>query len=252
MKVVISHFYNEEYLLPWWLTHHKKYFDHGIMIDYSSTDKSRDVIKCHCPNWDIVQSKNTYFTPAEVDSEVKYYEDFLDKGTWKIALNTTEFLIGNYKALPENEQCIQHLIPCLYFVDTDFNRNNIDKDVPLWEQLFNGLNIERSMKARRSRSLHNHNGIFYTPGRHFDTITTNDFVIFNYGFSPMTREMKERKLQIQNKIPAINKLTGLADDHSNYGKGLTEESLFTFYKSFLDISEDVSDIMKYFLDKMEN
>ena len=45
MKSIISHFYNEEYLLPWWLNHHKKYFDYGLMIDYNSPDISVEVIK---------------------------------------------------------------------------------------------------------------------------------------------------------------------------------------------------------------
>ena len=42
---IISHFYNEEYLLPFWLNHHKKYFTNAIMIDYDSTDNSVDIIK---------------------------------------------------------------------------------------------------------------------------------------------------------------------------------------------------------------
>lgn len=46
---VISHFYNEEYLLPWWLNHHKNIFDNGILINYGSTDKSVEIIKSICP-----------------------------------------------------------------------------------------------------------------------------------------------------------------------------------------------------------
>ena len=29
-RVVISHFFNEAYLLPWWLKHHREMFDHGV------------------------------------------------------------------------------------------------------------------------------------------------------------------------------------------------------------------------------
>ena len=53
-KTVVTHFFNEEYLLPWWLEHHKKYFDHGVMIDYNSTDSSVEIIKKICPTWTIV------------------------------------------------------------------------------------------------------------------------------------------------------------------------------------------------------
>jgi hypothetical protein len=34
MITVISHIFNEEYLLPFWLEHHRTIFDHGIIIDY--------------------------------------------------------------------------------------------------------------------------------------------------------------------------------------------------------------------------
>ena len=30
---LFSHIYNEEYLLPFWLNHHKNIFDHGVIID---------------------------------------------------------------------------------------------------------------------------------------------------------------------------------------------------------------------------
>lgn len=66
-KTVLCHFYNEEWLLPWWLNHHKQFFDHGIMINYQSTDRSAEIIKEICPTWDIVQSKNLYFLPEDVD-----------------------------------------------------------------------------------------------------------------------------------------------------------------------------------------
>ena len=36
-KTITAVFYNEEYLLPWWLMHHKQYFDHGVLINYAST-----------------------------------------------------------------------------------------------------------------------------------------------------------------------------------------------------------------------
>jgi hypothetical protein len=33
MITLLSHFYNEEYLLPFWIEHHKKQFDYAILID---------------------------------------------------------------------------------------------------------------------------------------------------------------------------------------------------------------------------
>ena len=83
MKSIISHFYNEEYLLPWWLEHHKKYFDYGLMINYNSTDRSVEIIKDICPDWQIVNSTNEQFDALRVDSEVSYYEEQIPG--WKIA-----------------------------------------------------------------------------------------------------------------------------------------------------------------------
>jgi hypothetical protein len=60
-KTIICHFYNEEYLLPWWLNHHKKIFNDGLMINYGSTDRSVELIKQICPTWKIVDTKNEYF-----------------------------------------------------------------------------------------------------------------------------------------------------------------------------------------------
>ena len=99
MKTVLSHFYNEEYLLPWWLNHHKKYFDHGIMIDYHSTDTSVEIIKSICPTWDIITTRNDCFDARKVDEEVMYYESQISG--WKMTLNSTEFLYGNFNILNE-------------------------------------------------------------------------------------------------------------------------------------------------------
>lgn len=65
-STVLIHIYNEEYLLPFWLNHHKNIFNHGIIIDYRSTDKSIEIYKQICPNWDIIISRNLYFTAIDV------------------------------------------------------------------------------------------------------------------------------------------------------------------------------------------
>ena len=41
-KIIFSHFYNEEFLLPFWLQHHKKIFDHGVLFDYDSSELSSE------------------------------------------------------------------------------------------------------------------------------------------------------------------------------------------------------------------
>jgi hypothetical protein len=116
-KTVICHFYNEEFLLPWWCKHHKQIFDHGIMIDYRSTDRSVDIIKKICPDWEIVTTKNEFFDSTPIDAEVMEIEKKLEG--WRIALNVTEFLYGNTDHLISKDEMTQFLIGNYVFVDME-------------------------------------------------------------------------------------------------------------------------------------
>jgi hypothetical protein len=58
-STVIIHIYNEEYLLPFWLNHHKNIFNHGIIID-----NSINICKEICP------TRNPDFGHLNVDLEV--------------------------------------------------------------------------------------------------------------------------------------------------------------------------------------
>ena len=89
---IISHIYNEEYLLPFWLNHHKDMVDHGVIIDYRSTDNSLSIIKQTCPTWEIITTRNSCFKASDIDSEVMDIENKIEG--IKIVLNTTEFLFS--------------------------------------------------------------------------------------------------------------------------------------------------------------
>ena len=93
-KTILCHFYNEEYLMPWWLKHHREIFDHGVMIDYHSTDRSVEIIKELCPTWDIITSRNPDFQADNCDAEVNDIERQIDG--WKICLCMPEMIIGDY------------------------------------------------------------------------------------------------------------------------------------------------------------
>ena len=91
---LLSHFRNEAYLLPWWINHHKEHFDQAILIDYHSTDDSRDIVRDLAPaGWKIITSVNRNFSASLVDQEVMQIEASLTGA--KIVLNTTEFLVGD-------------------------------------------------------------------------------------------------------------------------------------------------------------
>ena len=140
-SIVISHFFNEEYLLPWWLSHHRALFDHGVLIDYHSTDRSVEICRDLVPRWDVVTSENSHFSGILCDFEVmKHEQRFAD--CWKIALNTTEFLVA-----PKLEE-MQRLVlandmtgirlPGAIMVD-GAPGNPPDRDRPLTEQKRTGI-----------------------------------------------------------------------------------------------------------------
>tara|TARA_B100000427_G_C15511432_1_gene596385 strand:+ start:2182 stop:2949 length:768 start_codon:yes stop_codon:yes gene_type:complete len=251
-KSVISHFYNEEYLLPWWLKHHKKYFDYGLMINYASTDRSVEIIKEICPDWQIVDSVNKEFDTTEVDNEVFYYEKQIPG--WKIAINATEFLIGDFNLLDtDTDKKSEYYIPTFYFVD-DNDSSYPDEDKPLYEQVFNGIDYLDNRDCRRLRCMHN--SVMssipgYVAGRHFYNFgeTTDKFIIFNYGFAPMNEHLIKRKLQIQHRFSRrdIERNWGWA--HHNHGKGLTKDSLFDLLNGHRLEAKNLSSRMEEYLEK---
>jgi hypothetical protein len=205
-KTIISHFYNEEYLLPWWLSHHKKHFDYGIMIDYNSTDKSKEIIEEICPHWKIVKTKNEYFDSDIIDREVEEYEKKIDG--WRICLNTTEFLVGDYSVLDKSLKK-QLYLGNLVFVEDKIT--SLNKNIPIFYQVSNAYNQVNDASgilhtgSRSFRSIHNY-PIKYSNngGRHFSgPISTNDLRIFYYGYLISIEEIILRKLQIQSKISDI-------------------------------------------------
>ena len=98
--ILVSHFFNEELLLPYWIEHHAPMFDKAILIDYSSTDRSVDIINRYAPpTWEVVKSKSWYFDAEECDKHVAEIE-VQEPDAWHIALTTTEFLVHpNFRGL---------------------------------------------------------------------------------------------------------------------------------------------------------
>ena len=209
MKTVICHFYNEEFLLPWWLKHHSKIFDHGFMIDYQSTDRSVALIKEICPTWTIVNSRNTNFGDSiAIDQEVMDIEKVL--GGWRMALNVTEFLYGNtdhLKDYTENFTPTQYFVGNYVFVDmedTGKGPAHLWHNKPLHEQRYWGYDDfandgmpRGGIMSRMNRSLHNY-PVTYSGGRHWGGTAKsfNDLAIFYYGWADASEVGIKRKTQI--------------------------------------------------------
>ena len=244
-STVLSHFYNEAFLLPHWLQHHKRVFDHGIMIDYQSTDASLDIIRKICPDWEIRSSRNTDFGAMNVDIEVEDIERGLEG--YRMCLNVTEFLFGDMTTLPEEPT--QLIIPAHMIVDDKF-RTPGNNNIPGWEKaiwplvpfgLIEGFDKGFTFKEnfeRAGRSLHNHPVSYPKPGRHYFTYNTEEFCIFHYGWAPMCEETLQRKLQIQNRIPEYDRTNRLGWHHITTREELIEKWRTKYLPGIHDLGWD--------------
>lgn len=240
-KTVTLHFYNEEYLLPWWLNHHKGIFDHGILINYSSSDRSVEICKQICPTWEVIDSKNSDFGVETLDTELTEIESKIEG--WRCSLSVSEFLVGKISRLdPRPNQ--QLIVPTVTFMD--FNPGgHLDQSKPLWHQLKQGVLPYSHPTFRRPRSVHNKPVEYPKWGRHWDPslVNVNDLFIFHFGNCISTPELLARRLQIQHRIPDKDKQRGFGHNHFNLtgrGNGLTEQDLFDFQRGNLAKIDDLT------------
>jgi len=199
--LVITHIYNEEYLLPYWLEHHKHIFDHGIIIDYRSTDKSIEICKQICPEWTIKTSRNPFFTAIDVDREVMDIEEQFNG--IKIALNTTEFIFCKKQLKDIFKNIDQNTWIKINFYCPQTLKETYPSSI---KQLFSIL-LEKDIlyNSKRIRYIHNASNGKYSPGRHevqtTNVINTNDIYGIWLGYFPLNNHTLQRKLQIQTNIP---------------------------------------------------
>ena len=210
---LISHFYNEEFLLPFWLKHHVPLFDHGIMVDYGSTDNSVDIIRELAPNWEIRKTRNKFFVEPQIGDEMMDIEQSI-KG-WKIILNTTEFIVhpdlrAYTKSLGDKKGiCTTGVI----MVDKKEDREvALDPDRLLIDQkswgyfevdVLEKVSTTGCQAFSRARLLHQVPKGGYSIGRHINAVTKeqdpNLFLCW-FGWSPFGQAGKDRKMQIQTKV----------------------------------------------------
>lgn len=223
---LISHFYNEEYLLPFWLQHHVDLVDHGVMINHRSTDGSVEIIKKYAPNWEIIESSLTEFDPYETDFEVQCIESRIEG--WKICLNTTEFLVGPVRSLIRHyedkgirsvytsakimidvdpETIPEPNMPLILSKPEGINDNKI-YDIfirgPLFRKVVGFLRKPNSRYIGRQRLLHRENIGRYVVGRHqwgHRAHYERQLCVNWYSFSPWNDPFIKRKLGIAETMP---------------------------------------------------
>lgn len=215
---LISHFYNEEYLLPWWLNHHKKIFDDAVLINYGSTDNSVNIIKEICPDWRVVDSRNNHFDAELCDAEVLDYEREIKGFTF--ALNITEFFLPphNYRDYlhdEERETCYHMQIYTIVdentYVDPTYSESLIKQKHFGHEGEKNGCHGVRSY-----RYLSNYKRKVLSVGRHSgpgESKKLDNFYVFWYAFCPWNEKTIQRKLQIKNKVSQNDMQKGFGGQH---------------------------------------
>ncbi|GMK44273.1 glycosyltransferase family 2 protein [Paenibacillus glycanilyticus] len=246
MTTLISHFYNEEYLLPWWLMHHVPLFDHGILINRGSTDQSVKIIRKLAPHWEIRDSIVPDFHAVEVDREVMDIENKLPG--WKMVLNTTEFLVCRYgkQLFPILESLggKMYSIRIITMVDPPGYYNDPVYALPLVNQRHHGLFPPDPHAPYIGRFIHKYKSGDYTAGRHWTTkpyqVLLHPTFVFKFSFSPWNNLMRMRKLQIGPTLSADALRYGLGAHHI-----FNLQELEARYLSHASVAEDLRNNPEY-------
>ncbi len=244
--LMVTHFFNEELLLPYFIRHHAPMFDRVILIDSNSTDRSVELIKKLAPStWTVVQSVNpNSFHYKITDLEVAKWEAQFP-GWWKIALTTTEFLVHpNLRAFAEGLDSVGGPVAShhffrfrsVYVVGSD--EKKLGRFAQLGQQRFEyrahvnnhvdfidyWTHYSRFMHHNEDRSAYS-----YTDGRHeikglkfFKIPMVPEGFIMKFAFSPWP-ELKERKLQVGSRIPPEHVKKGFGAHHTATSEALDEK-----------------------------
>lgn len=219
----VTHFYNEELLLPGWINWHREMFDFCYLLDHSSTDRSAEIIKeLAPPNWKIIPSRLTDFDASANDREVSETENLMkdvDKPDWIITLNTTELIftplirerIEAHSKLAPDIQAFGMRSVCL--VDLEPN-DSLD----VLEHGTGYVDYENDVNAaRRWRYIHNWLWGKYHLGRHAtDLVNTTcpELLITYWQFAPFPN-CKKRKQQINSRRSPHDLAVGNGVQHGN-------------------------------------
>lgn len=248
-KTLITYFFNEEYLLPFFLKWHRQFFTDGIFINYGSTDNSVDIIRTLCPAWQIITPKyNDGFHARDLDREVVDAEKSVKEG-WKLCLNVTEFVFhddfGNYMdTQPQNINGVW--LPVIAMVDRVENRDKELDDRPLVLQRPTGQfgcgSVRNTANGRLIHKAEHGNYVGY--GRHSsslnDIISPGDAYHLWFGWSPWNKQIIQRKAQIRDKIIDEDMKTMAAGTHM-----LTRDQLETRFLEFQGSSNTLMDNPKF-------
>jgi hypothetical protein len=215
---VLCHVYNEEFLLEHWLLHHRRIFDHGVIIDYASTDRSAELVRSLTPGWELRPSRNACFGAQACDQEVMEVER--EHEGWKLVLNVTELVFS--KDLRARLDELERRRPDVLavglrsYVMVD-RREDVGRALDrraLALQCHSGY-LDVSLLGRRLRFAHRGTDGAYELGRHgtrLPWVEDPASRLLWFGWAPYA-QVRTRKLQIQTRMPDSDKRAGWGWQH---------------------------------------
>jgi hypothetical protein len=246
-NILISHFYNEEALLTQWIRHHSPLFNCAVLIDYHSTDKSREIIRREAPDsWNVVYSHNREFGAVSIDVEVAGYENSFSNNDWRLALTTTEFLntVGlrrkdNPTFVDLSDEIRAICIPSLTVVDRESDSAPNPSTSLLRQKNTYYFQTEESRKMgilteEEERYVNSHYNRFmhrirdfqnpYHIGRHTfrHAAVMQNMHILKYVYGPFP-DLYSRKLQIKTRMPESDKQFNFGHQHLIEYEGLDSD-----------------------------
>lgn len=253
---LIMHFYNEEYLLPFWIDYHKSLpLESVTLIDYHSTDKSMEIIKELAPSgWNVITSRNHNFDAENCDREVMDIESEFNTG-WKLCLNTTEFLMvpknANDILTYSTQGVMAHACESVVITGNELDLVRFPKSqkrmfkypANIKEFLLGfrrgvfGHRLTSGSLVRAPRYIHNSQNGQYSVGRHKTNLPThqnNSMFICWAGYFPWNMKTLNRKLQIQTQIPESDSRRGRGFHHF-----WSIQELYNVREQLVNASEDL-------------
>jgi len=239
---LITHFYNEEYLLPLWLRHHLPLFDHGILINRGSTDRSVAICKELAPHWEVRSFATPEFDVEGADHEVMELER--EASGWKIVLTLAELLCCRsgpefFSSLSAYDHRAYGITMVTMVDPPDVPYPELDLSRPVSQQRHHG---HISAPRYGFRFIHHHEDGAYSTGRHqiaheFALYPRESAVIMKLAYTPWNEAMKRRKLQIAPTFSEKTRAKNLAIAHP-----LSEEQMQTRYERLVSMSGDLREI----------
>jgi hypothetical protein len=218
MKItVLTNVFNEEYLMPFWLEHHRSMFDHGIVFDWGCTDRSMDIVREMCPTWEIRKAIDSHpskrlekFDAFENDILLMVAEMNIEG--YKIVLNTTEFLMTPGPIRNYLSEDLGSYYPLRSLIALSSKESQYPTTL---REFFDGVE-SLEMNSRKHRMIHSWDHGHYSLGRHEITLPVTGWIepfILWCGCYPWNSQLIQRGLQIKDKIPDSDYEKGISYHH---------------------------------------